>query len=216
MSPPKKNVPPKGTKGAKGAKGTKKQPHSLTRLNYSKKPTVVQAQVSKKAKSAAIKEKEAQDKTQSPSVVAKAAPSSNWKNLIKVGALLPETIGLAHQRTTDRRQGLTKLSFQLLFCRRLSLLPVKLYPSPSSPQNGRTQSSRMKMTMKKTERMLLTQSPPKWISLRERSTTRHSSGLMTFQRTTSRRHTERQERSWIMTPPIQESTSEFTSIIFFD
>ncbi|KAG9067783.1 3'-5' exonuclease [Linnemannia hyalina] len=83
MSPPKKNAPPKGAKIAKVAKGTKKQPHSVTRHNYSKKPTAVQTQVSKKAQSAAIKEKEAQDKTQSPSVVAKAAPSSNWKNLIK-------------------------------------------------------------------------------------------------------------------------------------
>lgn len=108
MSPPKKNAPSKGakgTKGAKGAKGTKKLPHSVTRLNYSKKPTAVQAQVSKKAKSAAIKEKEAQDKTQSPSVVAKAAPSSNWKNLIKVSVFLPESIGLARQRTIDRKQG---------------------------------------------------------------------------------------------------------------
>lgn len=108
MSPPKKNAPPKGAKGAKGAKiakGTKKLPHSVTRLNYSKKPTAVQAQVSKKAQSAAIKEKEAQDKTQSPSVVAKAAPSSNWKNLIKVSILLPKSIELAHRRTKTGSKG---------------------------------------------------------------------------------------------------------------
>ncbi|KAF9119708.1 3'-5' exonuclease [Mortierella sp. 14UC] len=80
MAPPKKTAPKKGTKGTKE---TKKEPHSIARLNYSKKPAAVQAQVSKKAKTAAIKEKVSQDKTVSSSVVAKAAPSSNWKNLIK-------------------------------------------------------------------------------------------------------------------------------------
>lgn len=95
MSPPKKTAPTKGAKGAKGAKGTKKQPHSVVRLNYSKKPAVVQAQVSKKAQSAAIKKRESQDKSQSSSVVAKAAPSSNWKNLIKVSVVMLKSTGLA-------------------------------------------------------------------------------------------------------------------------
>ncbi|KAF9279740.1 3'-5' exonuclease [Mortierella antarctica] len=64
------------------AKGAKKQAHSVTRLNYSKKPAAVQPQVSKKAKIAAIKaEKVAKETAVSSSVVAKAAPSSNWKTI---------------------------------------------------------------------------------------------------------------------------------------
>ncbi|KAG0334157.1 3'-5' exonuclease [Podila horticola] len=65
------------------AKGAKKQAHSVIRLNYSKKPTSVQPQVSKKAKIAAIKaEKAAKETAVSSSVVAKAAPSSNWKTIL--------------------------------------------------------------------------------------------------------------------------------------
>jgi hypothetical protein len=94
MALPKKTTP---TKGAKGAKAAKKQPHSVTRLNYSKKPAAVQPQVSKKAKAAAIKEKNAQDKTVSSSVVAKAAPSSNWKSLVKVNFL--QELTKAHAKT---------------------------------------------------------------------------------------------------------------------
>lgn len=66
-------------------KGAKKQAHSVTRLNYSKKPAAVQAQVSKKAKVAAIKAvKAAKETAVSSSVVAKAAPSSNWKMIQSV------------------------------------------------------------------------------------------------------------------------------------
>ncbi|KAG0204906.1 3'-5' exonuclease [Mortierella sp. GBA30] len=65
------------------AKGAKKQPHSVTRLNYSKKPAAVQTQVSKKKKTVATKTvKVANESTVTSSVVAKAAPSSNWKSLL--------------------------------------------------------------------------------------------------------------------------------------
>ncbi|KAG0048252.1 3'-5' exonuclease [Gryganskiella cystojenkinii] len=74
-------MPPKKTSKTNPAKG-KKVPHSVARLNYSKKPASVQPQVSKKAKIAAVKaEQVAKEKTVSSSVVAKAAPSSNWKQL---------------------------------------------------------------------------------------------------------------------------------------
>ncbi|KAF9926094.1 3'-5' exonuclease [Linnemannia zychae] len=79
MSPPNKSAP------NKGAKGTKKQPHSVLRHNYSKKPAAIQPQTSKKAKVPALKEKTSVEKTTavSSSIAAKSAPSSNWKNLIK-------------------------------------------------------------------------------------------------------------------------------------
>ncbi|KAF9419299.1 3'-5' exonuclease [Podila epigama] len=66
---------PKSQQKKAPAKGELKTPHSVTRLNYSKKPAAVQRQVSKKAKVAAAKD------AVSSSVIAKAAPSSNWKSI---------------------------------------------------------------------------------------------------------------------------------------
>ncbi|GJJ78922.1 RNA exonuclease 4 [Entomortierella parvispora] len=73
-------MPPKQTPKSKNTKG--KKAHSVIRLNYSKKPAAVQPQVSKKAKIATVKaELAAKENKVSSSVVAKAAPSSNWKQL---------------------------------------------------------------------------------------------------------------------------------------
>ncbi|KAG9326223.1 hypothetical protein KVV02_001107 [Mortierella alpina] len=75
-------MPAKQQKPA-AAKGAKKQPHSVIRLNYSKKPAAVQKQLSKKNKTVVAKTvKVANETTVTSSVVAKAAPSSNWKSLI--------------------------------------------------------------------------------------------------------------------------------------
>ena len=79
-------MPPKQTPKPKVAKG--KKAHSVIRLNYSKKPAVVQAQVSKKTKIATVKaELAAKENKVSTSVIAKAAPSSNWKQLQAVRTL---------------------------------------------------------------------------------------------------------------------------------
>jgi hypothetical protein len=89
-------MPPKKTPKATAAKA--KKTHSVIRLNYSKKPAAVQPQVSKKAKIAAVKaEESAKENKISSSVTAKAAPSSNWKQLqaVRTHSLISVNIGFS-------------------------------------------------------------------------------------------------------------------------